>query len=129
MTLESQLDHYSAGSTSPQFEELIFLHSVQHYIIPKIFGVDLVRRKKDVVMISCPYCFPDPNGPKYEHYCKERLMPHKPFRQLEQLLGASDTFFAAYCFFLQVSNPSPSLANDIYHLENLERENCGKFNN
>ena len=123
VTLDSQLDHYIARPTTPQFEELTLLQFVQKYRIPKRVDDDLVHRTKEVVVIPRPYCSPDPSGPKYEMYCKQKLMLHQPFRQLEQLLGACDSHADAYSIFLQ-SGASPwSLADDIQRLEAMEREN------
>ena len=49
-----------------------------------------------MVVIACCYCSPDPEGPKYEQYCMQKLMQHQSFRQLEDLLGASNIHLAAY---------------------------------
>jgi len=60
-----------------------------------------------------PYIPPDPNGPKYEQYCKQKLMLHVPFRNIDQLKGACSTFLEAYSIFLHSANIPPSLEEDI----------------
>ena len=60
-----------------------------------------------------PYCSPDPNGPKYEQYCQQKLMLHVPFRHIDQLKGTSEKFSDAYLIFLQSANLPSSLENDI----------------
>jgi len=64
-----------------------------------------------------PFCSPDFNGAKYEQYCKQKLMLHKPFRRQEELLAGSDTYATAYAIFLQSENVPPSLEDDIHRLE------------
>ena len=56
------------------------------------------RRRKDVVVTIRPYYSPDPNGPYYEQYCRQRLMLHVDFRQMSDLLGENDTYAAAYIY-------------------------------
>ena len=123
VTLDSQLDHYTARPTTPDFEELTLLQFVQRYRIPKRVDDDLVRRTKDVVVIPRPYCSPDPSGPNYEQYCRQKLMMHQPFRQLEDLQAGCDSYAGAYSIFLQSGASPPSLADDIYRLQAMEREN------
>ena len=69
------------------------------------------------MVIVRPYFSPDPSGPKYEEYCRQKLMLHIPFRREEELLGDSDTYAAAYAIFLQSGNVPPSLEEDIHQLE------------
>ena len=90
--------------------------------MPKTVGEALIPRRKEVVVIPRPYVSPDPEGPKYEQYCKQKLMMHLPFRQLEDLLGECDTYAAAYTLYLLSGNAPPSLADDIHCLETAERE-------
>ena len=68
------------------------------------------------MVIVRPYFSPDPSGPKYEEYCRQKLMLHIPFRR-EELLGDSDSYAAAYAIFLQSGNVPPSLEEDIHQLE------------
>ena len=65
----------------------------------------------------CPHCSPDPDSPKYDEYCQQKMMLYKPFRQVEELLDEHDTFVAVYADFLQSGNVPPSLEEDIHRLE------------
>ena len=96
---------------------------MQRYKIPKRVGDEVVCRRKEVVVISRPYCSPDPSGPKYEQYCRQQLMMHQPFRQLKELLGTCDNHATAYSIFLQSVISPQSFADDIHQLEVMEREN------
>ena len=75
-----------------------------------------------MVVIPRPYCSPDPGGPHYEQYCKQKLMLHQPFRRLEDLLGGCDTHEAAFAIFLQSGNGPTSLAKDMHRLETAQRD-------
>ena len=66
MTVESQLDQYCAQPVTDDFDKLTLSEFVQKYKLPKKKGDALIPRKKDVVVIACPYCSPDPAGPHYE---------------------------------------------------------------
>ena len=120
-TVPSALDHYVARPTTPAFQDITLLHFVQQYSIPKELSSEPSRRRKNVVVIVRPYCSPEPSSPKYEQYCRQKLMLHKPFRQQEELLAGSDTFEAAYASFLQSGNVPPSLEDDIYRLEQQQQ--------
>ena len=123
VTLASQLDHYCARPSTPQFEALTLFHFVQRYKIPKRVGDEVVCTRKEVVVISRPYCSPDPSGPKYEQYCRQQLMMHQPVRQLKELLGTCDNHATAYSIFLQSVISPQSFADDIHQQEVMEREN------
>ena len=114
VTVDSQLDHYSSRPNTPEFENLTLLKFVQRYKIPKRVGDNLFRRKKEVVVIIRPYCSPNPNCPKYDQYCKQKLMMHQSFRQLEELLGDCTTPSEAYSIFVHTGNAPPSLEDDIH---------------
>ncbi len=116
-TAPSILDHYISRPTTTQFRDMTILHFTQKYTMPKDLGSDPCHRRKDVVVIVRPFCSPDPSGPNYEQYCRQKLMLHKPFRQQEELLGGCDSYAAAYAVFLQSGNLPPSLQNDIHRLE------------
>ncbi len=116
-TAPSILDHYISRPTTTQFRDMTILHFPQKYTMPKDLGSDPSHRRKDVVVIVRPFCSPDPNGPNYEQYCRQKLMLHKPFRQQEELLGGCDSYVAAYAVFLQSGNLPPSLQDDIHRLE------------
>ena len=109
VTIDSYLDHYSARPATADFQDLTILLFVERYRIPKRIGDNLVRRKKEVVVIVRPYCSPDPEGPKYEQYCRQKLMIHQPFYQVDELLGACDKHSSAYHQFLGVVKFHPHL--------------------
>ena len=113
VTIDSYLDHYSARPATADFQDLTFWNST---------GFQRVRRKKEVIVIVRPYCSPNPEGPKYEQYCKQKLMIHQPFYQVDELLGACDKHSSAYHQFLRCGKVPPSLADDIHRLELDERE-------
>jgi len=117
VTVDSQLDHYGGRPDSDEFDQLTLLEFVRKYKIPKNVGLPVVPRTKEVVVIPRPYCPPDPDGPHYEQYCRQKLMLHKPFRQIDDLLEGCDTFKDAYGRFLHSSNVPASLADDVHRLE------------
>ena len=123
VTVDSQLDQYCARPSTPQFESLTLLQFIQRFKTPKKIGDNIICRQKEVIVIPRPYCSPDPSGPKYEQYCRQKLMLHQPFRQLDELFGMSDTYAAAYSNFIQSGNAPKSLAEAIYDLEMQEKEN------
>ena len=98
---------------------MTLLHFIQHYTMPKELGSNPSPRRKSVVVIIRPYCPPDPNGPKYEQYCQQKLMQHVAFRRQEDLLGEHETYAAAYATFLHSGSVLPSLEDDIYQLDQL----------
>ena len=122
VTIDSYLDHYCARPAMAEFQDLTILQFVERYRIPKRIGDNLVCRKKEVVVIVRPYCSPDPESPKYEQYCRQKLMIHQPFYQVDELLGACDKHSSAYHQFLRCGKVPPSLADDIHRLELEERE-------
>ena len=107
--------------TTTMFQDMTLLHFAQNYSMPKELGSEPKRHKTKVVIIR-PYCSPDPSGPKYEQYCQYKLMQHKPFRHVQELKGTCQTFAAAYNFFLQSGNIPPSLEDDIFGLEQHQRQ-------
>ena len=119
ITNDSYLDHYSARPATADFQDLTILQFVERYRIPKRISDNLVCRKKEVVVIVRPYCFPDPEGPKYEQNCRQKLMIHQPFYQEDEILGACDKHSSAYHQFLRCGK---ALADDIHRLELEERE-------
>ena len=79
-TALSALDHYIGRPTTPQFNEMTLLHYVQQFTLPKQLGSNPSRRRKAVVIVH-PYFSPDSNGPKYEEYCRQKLIrPHQAHR-------------------------------------------------
>ena len=90
VTIDSYLDHYCAHPAMTEFQELTILQFVEWYRFSKRIGDNLVHRKKEVVVIVRPYCSPNPEGPKYDQYCRQKLTIHQPFCQVDELLGACD---------------------------------------
>jgi hypothetical protein len=123
VTVDSQLDHYCARPTTPHMDGLTLMEFVQRYRTPKKAGIHPICRRKEVVVIVRPFCSPDPQGPKYEQYCRQKLMLHQPFRQLDELLGGCENNAEAYSTFLRSGVVPPSIANDIRLLESARREN------
>ena len=117
VTVDSYLDHRARPAT-PHFGNLTLLQFVEQYSIPKKIGGGLVCRKKEMVIIVRPYCSPDLEGPKYEQYCRQKLMMHQ---QVDELQGTCDTHSSAYQKFLKCGNVPLSLADDIHRLESEER--------
>ena len=123
-TVPSILDHYLQRPSNPKFEGMSLLHFAQHYSMPKEVASNLKHQKMKVA-ITRPYSSPDPNGPKYEQYCKQKLMLHIPFHQLDQLKGSCRSFSEAYTIFLQSGNVPPCLKEDIERLNVHQGENDG----
>ena len=96
-TVKSCLDHYLSRPATCQFESVTLLHFAQNYSMPRQGGEPKPRNKKIVVIVR-PHISPDPDGPDYEKYCKQKLMLHRPFRHESQLL---DTFTEAYANYLR----------------------------
>ena len=102
-TATSILDHFIARPATETFNGMTLM---QQYSTPNQLRTEPSRRK-DVVVIVRPYFSPDPDSPKYEEYCQQKMMLYKPFHQLQELLVESDTFAAAYVNFLHSGNVLP----------------------
>ena len=83
-TAPSIVDHYCARPASETFETMTLLSFAQGYSLPRSLGEQPKKRNKKVVDVTIPrpYCSPDPSGPKYEQYCRQKLMQHKCSRKL-----------------------------------------------
>ena len=90
--------------------------------MPKTLGSNPNRRKKQVIVITRPYCSPDPAGPNCEQYCRQSLMQHKAFRHMTELLAESKTYAEAYAIFLQSVDVPLSLEDDIFRLHQQTQE-------
>ena len=121
-TALSILDHYAARSNSAPLSEMTLLHFTRHYTMPKELGSTPRPRRKSVVVIVRPYCPPDPSSPKYEQYCRQKLMQHVPFRRQEDLLEEHTTYTAAYSALLQSGSVPPSLEDDIARLDQVNQQ-------
>ena len=127
-TVPSTLDHYCICPMTSPFDMMTLLAFAQQYRMPKKLGAELSRRSKKVVVIPHPYCPPDPAGPKYEQYCRQSLMLHKPFCALADLLAGYDTYSAAYAAFLQPGSVPPLLEDDLYRLQQQAQHQCEDSN-
>ena len=101
---------------------MTLLEFAQQYTMPRELGAQPNRRNKKVVVITRPYCPPDPAGPKYEQYCQQSLMKHKSFHQLTDLLAGHSTYTEAYATFLQTENVPVSLEEDIFRLQQHQQQ-------
>lgn len=110
-TATSMLDHNIERPSNSTFESMTLLHFAQNYSMLKEIGSVPKQHKMKVVGVR-PYCSPDPNNPKYEQYCQQKLMLHVIFCHINQLKGTYNTFSEAFSVFLQSANIPPSLEND-----------------
>ena len=127
-TTPSIVDHYCVRPTTSHFNNLTLLAFAQQYTMPKTLGTEPTQRRKRVVVITRPYSSPDPNGPKYEQYCQQSLMQHKPFRHITDLLAGCETYAAAYAIFLQSGCIPASLEDDVYRLQQQAQQHSEEEN-
>lgn len=92
------------------------------YAMPKELSEEPTLRRKQVVAIVRPYYSPDYNGPNYENYCHQKLMLYVSFRQISDLLGEHSTYAMVYAAFLQSTDVSHSLEDDVRHLAEQDDE-------
>ena len=116
------LDHYKARPDTPLFNSMTLLTFMQEYKVTKGDESRPERRTKEVVVIVRLFLSPDPDGPSYEQYCKQKLILHKPFHVENNLLENHLTFTEAYASFLSTGNVPPSLADDVDRLEHQVSE-------
>jgi len=116
-TAPSILDHYINRPTTAYFEDMTLLIFARSYIMPKELSAEPTFRRKQIIVITRPYCSPDPNGPSYEQYCKQKLMLHVKFRQLSDLLMGNNTYIESYQQFLSLSDVPSSLEEEIRSLQ------------
>ena len=114
--MPNAVDHYRSRSKTTHFNDMTLLQFVQQYKMPKKVGAEPVHRNKDVIVMMCPYCTPNPEGPKYELYGRQKLMQHVPFCQQEELLDDNETYKAVYANFLLSGSVPLELDNDLYRL-------------
>ena len=115
-TALSIVDHYMGRPNSVHFNSMTLLSFAQQYSMPKTLGAKPTHRNRRIVVIPRPYVSPDPAGDKYEQYCRQSLMQHKPFRQMDDLLSGCDNYSEAYAVFLQSAQIPPCLEDDMYRL-------------
>ena len=116
-TAHSVLDHYASRPTTPHFNSITLLDFTRQYTMPKELGTEPKKRTKKVIVTPKPYCSPDPSGPNYEQYCRQSLMLHKPFRDINELKTGFNSFSEVYADFLQFGNIPHSLEQDIFSLQ------------
>ena len=114
-TTKSHVDHYISRPATPEFESLTLLHFTQNFSMSP--SGEPTHRRKQVVVIVRPHFSPDPAGPNYDNYCRQKLMLHRPYRVEQQLLDGHDTFTEAYACYLQTGSIPPCLEDDIHRLE------------
>ena len=119
-TAPSIVDHYCSRPTTQPFDAMPLLSFAESYSMPRSLGEQPKQSKKKVVVIARPYCSPGPNGPKYEQYCQQKLMLHKSFRSMADLLSEYDTYANAYAAFLITDNIPPSLDDDLHQLQQVQ---------
>ena len=100
---------------SSHFNGMTLLEFARPYSMPKALRADPTPRSRHIIVIPRPYISPDPAGEKYEQYCRQSLMQHKPFHRMEDLLSGHTTYIDAYAAFLQ-SGHIPSCLEDMFHL-------------
>ena len=122
-TALSIADHYIGRPDSSHFNTMTLLDFARQYSMPKTLGAEPTPRSRRIVVIPRPYVSPDPAGDKYEQYCCQSLMQHKPFRQMDDLLSGYDTYIDVYAAFLQSGQIPPSLEDDMYRLLQHLQEN------
>ena len=122
-TALSIVDHYIGRPDSSHFNTMTLLEFTRQYSMPKTLGAEPTPRSRRIVVIPRPYVSSDPAGDKYEQYCRQSLMQHKPFRQMDDLLSGYDTYIDAYAAFLQSGQIPPSLEDDMYRLLQHLQEN------
>ena len=120
-TKPSIFDHYCVRPSSPSFNHMTLLRFAQQYSMPRTLENEPTLRRKKVVVVVRPHCSPDPSGPKYEQYCRQRLMLHQPFRHITDLLAGCETYAAAYAALLQSGNVPMSLEDDMYRLQQQQQ--------
>ena len=121
-TAPSILDQYMVRPATSHFNTITLLEFARQYTMPKQPNTEPKQRSKKVVVISRPYCSPNPDGPNYEQYCRQSLMQHKSFRQVTELKAGHDTFAVAYASFLIAGDIPRSLEADIFRLQQHEND-------
>ena len=122
-TALSIVDHYMGRPDSPHFNPMTLLEFARQYSMPKTLGAEPTPRSICIVVIPRPYVSPDTAGEKYEQYCLQSLMQHKPFHQMDDLLSGCDNYIDAYASFLQSGQIPPCLKDDMYRLLQLLQTN------
>ena len=99
-TALSIVDHYMGRPYFPHFNTMTLLEFARQY---KTLGAEPTRRTRRIVVIPRPYVSSDPASNKYEQYCRQSLMQHQPFYQMDDLLSG-------YTNYIDAVWPHPSLS-------------------
>ena len=121
-TTPSILDHYIRRSSNSVFNSITLLAFAKRYSIPREFSAEPNLRRKEVILVIRTYYPPDPNGPHYKQYCRQKLMLHVSFRQITELLGENATYAMAYATFLHSATVPSSLEDDVCRLQEQDNE-------
>ena len=119
----SIVNHYMGRPNSSYFNNMTLLEFARQYSMPKTLGTEPTPRSRCIVVIPRPYVSPDPAGEKYEQYCCQSLMQHKPFRQMDDLLSGHSTYTDAYAAFLHSGQIPSCLEDDMFRLLQLLQNN------
>ena len=106
-TTPSILDHYIRRSSNSVFNSMTLLAFAKRYSMPREFSAEPNLRRKEVIVVIRTYYPPDPNGPHYKQYCRQKLMLHVSFRQITELLGEHATYAMAYATFFCIQQLYP----------------------
>ena len=120
----SILDHYIRRSSNSVFNSMTLLAFAKRYSIPREFSAEPNLRRKEVIVVNRTYYPPDPNGPHYKQYCRQKLMLHVRFRQITELLGENATYAMAYATFLHSATVPSSLEDDVCRLQEQDNEDA-----
>ena len=118
-TTPSILDHYIRRSSNSVFNSMTLLAFAK-----REFSAEPNLRRKEVIVVIRTYYPPDPNGPHYKQYCRQKLMLHVSFRQITELLGENATFAMAYATFLHLATVPSSLEDDVCRLQEQDNEDA-----
>ena len=123
-TTPSILDHYIRRPSNSVFNRMTLLAFAKRYSMPRELSAEPNLRRKEVIVVIRPYYPPDPSGPHYEQYCRQKLMLHVNFRQITELLGEHATYAMAYATFLHSATVPSSLEDDVRRLQEQDNEDA-----
>lgn len=93
---------------TPHFNCMTLLEFAQQYSMPNTLGDEPTCRSKRVGVIPRPYISSNPAGEKYEQYCCQSLMQHKPFCQVDDLLSEYDNYMMPMLYFYNLARSPPA---------------------
>ena len=122
-TAFSIVNHYVGRPDSSHFNSMILLECARQYSMPRTLGTQPTPSSRRIVVICRPYVSPDLAGEKYDQYCRQSLMQHKPLLHMDDILFGHPTYINAYAAFLQSDQIPSCLEDDIFHLLQLLHSN------